>query len=101
MVVQQTNPLKVGEVLEAQLGRTSGISADQPFASWFKIKAYSDGTFKYGGPIMHRVKADIGPSILLKIDSIEIGSSYKAQLLDRILMLSRSLTWRSLHTADF
>ncbi|PJI30908.1 hypothetical protein CU478_01110 [Acinetobacter pseudolwoffii] len=75
VVVQQTNPLKVGEVLEAQLGRTSGISADQPLVSWFKIKAYSDGTFKYGGPMMHEVKADIGPSILLKIDSIEIGAA--------------------------
>jgi len=34
--------------------------------------------------MMHGVEADIGPSVLLEIDGIEIAvSSYKAQLLDR------------------
>lgn len=84
VLVQQAYQLKVGDVLETQLGGTSGISADPPFAGQFKIKAYSDGKFSYGGPMMHGVEADIGLSVLLEIEGIEIAvSSYKAQLLDR------------------
>lgn len=83
-VVQQAYKLKIGDLLETQLGGTSGILDDRPFSGKFKIKAYSCGKFKYSGPIMHGVEADIGPSVLLEIEGIEIAvSSYKAQLLDR------------------
>jgi len=83
-VVQQAYQLGLGQHFYAQLGGTSGIAGDAPFSAKFKIKAYSDGKFSYGGPMMHGVEADIGPSVLLEIDGIEIAvSSYKAQLLDR------------------
>ena len=83
-VVQQAYQLELGQHFYAQLGGTSGIAGDAPFSAKFKIKAYSDGKFSYGGPMMHGVEADIGPSVLLEIDGIEIAvSSYKAQLLDR------------------
>ena len=83
-VVQQAYQLELGQHFYAKLGGTSGIAGDALFSAEFKIKAYSDGKFSYGGPIMHGVEADIGPSVLLEIDGIEIAvSSYKAQLLDR------------------
>lgn len=83
-VVQQAYQLELGQHFYAKLGGTSGIAGDAPFSAKFKIKAYSDGKFSYGGPMMHGVEADIGPSVLLEIDGIEIAvSSYKAQLLDR------------------
>ncbi|WP_338149412.1 M81 family metallopeptidase [Acinetobacter lwoffii] len=83
-VVQQAYQLELGQHFYAKLGGTSGIAGDALFSAEFKIKAYSDGKFSYGGPMMHGVKADIGPSVLLEIDGIEIAvSSYKAQLLDR------------------
>ncbi|MEG2265439.1 MAG: MlrC C-terminal domain-containing protein [Acinetobacter sp.] len=83
-VVQQAYQLELGQHFYAQLGGTSEIAGDVQFSAEFKIKAYSDGKFSYGGPMMHGVEADIGPSVLLEIDGIEIAvSSYKAQLLDR------------------
>lgn len=83
-VVQQAYQLEFGQHFYAKLGGTSGIAGDALFSAEFKIKAYSDGKFSYGGPMMHGVEADIGPSVLLEIDGIEIAvSSYKAQLLDR------------------
>lgn len=83
-VVQQAYQLELGQHFYAKLGGTSGIAGDALFSAEFKIKAYSDGKFSYGGPMMHGVEADIGPSVLLEIDGIEIAvSSYKAQLLDR------------------
>jgi len=83
-VVQQAYQLELGQHFYAKLGGTSGIAGDALFSAEFKIKAYSDGKFSYGGPMMHGVEADIGPSVLLEIDGIEIAvSSYKAQLPDR------------------
>jgi microcystin degradation protein MlrC len=84
IVVQQAYQLKVGDDLNTQLGGRSGILGDQPFSGKFKIKGYSDGKFKYSGPMMHGVEANIGRSVLLEIEGIEVAvSSYKAQLLDR------------------
>lgn len=83
-LVQQAWQLKVGDRFYTQLGGTSGITEDAPFVGEFTVKAYSDGKFSYGGPMMHGIKADIGPSVLLEIEGIEIAvSSCKAQLLDR------------------
>ena len=84
VLVQQAYQLEVDQHFHTQLGGTSGITGDFPFAGEFKIKAYSDGKFRYAGPMMHGVEADIGPSVLLEIAGIEVAvSSYKAQLLDR------------------
>lgn len=86
VVVQQTYQLKVGDELSTVLGGTAGIVGDQPFQGRFKIKAFSDGKFRYTGPMMHGIEADIGPSVLLELEGIEIAvSTYKAQLLDRTM----------------
>ncbi|WP_298145714.1 M81 family metallopeptidase [uncultured Acinetobacter sp.] len=82
--VQATNQLQLGDHFYAQLGGTT--HGDPALCGEFVLKARHVGQFNYQGPMMHGVAVDIGQSILVSYQGIDIAvSSYKAQLLDRVM----------------
>ena len=82
--VQSADSLTIGERFYAELGGAK--DGDPALCGEFVLKARHTGKFHYTGPMMHGVAVDIGPSLLLSYQGIDIAvSSYKAQLLDRIM----------------
>lgn len=82
--VQSINHLAMGERFYAELG--GSIDGDPALCGEFLLKARHTGQFHYQGPMMHGVAVDIGESILVSYQGIDIAvSSYKAQLLDRVM----------------
>lgn len=85
-VVQLALQAGVGQRFTAALGGQSGAVGDTPLTAEFVVEAVCDGKCRYDGPMMHGVEADVGPTVRLGLDGIQIVvSSGKAQMLDRNL----------------
>lgn len=82
--VRSSENIRIGEHFYTELGGTK--EGDPALCGEFILKARHSGKFNYQGPMMHGVAVDIGPSLLISYQGIDIAvSSYKAQLLDRIM----------------
>ena len=83
-LVHATKHHAIGTTFYAELGGTQdGAPA---LCGEFTLKARHHGKFHYQGPMMHGVAVDIGASLLVSYQGIDIAvSSYKAQLLDRVM----------------
>ena len=76
----------VGARIELALAGRSGIPGDEPLVGTFEVEHLSDGHFRFDGPMMNGLWADLGPVACLRIAGVRIAvSTVKMQMFDRNL----------------
>jgi microcystin degradation protein MlrC len=76
----------VGARIELALAGRSGVPGDEPLVGIFEVEHLSDGRFRFDGPMMNGMWADLGPVACLRIDGVRIAvSTIKMQMFDRNL----------------
>ncbi|MBP0593328.1 M81 family metallopeptidase [Paraburkholderia sp. LEh10] len=74
----------VGARIELALAGGSGVPGDEPLVGVFEVEHLSDGRFRFDGPMMNGMQADLGPVACLRIGGVRIVvSTVKMQIFER------------------
>jgi microcystin degradation protein MlrC len=74
----------VGGTINVALGGHSNVPGDEPLVGTFEVEHLSDGRFRFDGPMMNGMNADLGPVAGLRIDGVRIGvSTIKMQMFEQ------------------
>ena len=74
----------VGARITLALAGGSGVPGDEPLVGTFEVDYLSEGHFRFDGPMMNGMWADLGPVACLRMGGVKIAvSTIKMQMFDR------------------